>query len=108
MAPQLEQHSSQPIHGPSTALLLHLPRSKAETLNVKQLATPPEGDIRISTYDAFSALLWRIVLKHRARIGSVDPHTPAFFYEIVNLRPRFGLPARFQGNALLAPTTDNL
>jgi hypothetical protein len=106
IARQLEQDTSQPVHRPSTALLLHLPKSKAETL--KLLATPPGGDIRISTYDAFSALLWRIVLRHRARIYSVDPHTPAFFYEIVNMRSRLGLPARFQGNALLAPTTENL
>lgn len=97
MARQLEQHTSQPIHQPRTALLLHLPRSKAETL--KHLATPPEDDIRMPTYDGFSALLWRIVSKHRARIYSVDPHTPAFFYEIVNMRSRLGLPARFQGRS---------
>lgn len=106
MASSSEQHTSQPIHRPSTALLLHLPRTKAGTL--KKLATPPEGDTRISTYDAFSALLWRTVLKHKAKIYSVNPDTPAFFYEIVNMRSRLGLPGRFQGNALLAPTTADL
>lgn len=103
---QVGQPTSQPIHQPSTALLLHLPKSKAATL--KQLATPPEGGIRVSTYDAFSALIWRILLKHRAKIYSVDFRTSAFFYEIVNMRSRLGLPARFQGNALLAPTTADI
>ncbi|EEA23483.1 hypothetical protein TMatcc_002356 [Talaromyces marneffei ATCC 18224] len=106
IAPQLVQHTLQPVHRPNTAVLLHLPKSKVETL--KYLATPPGGDIRISTYDAFSALLWRTVLRHRARIYSVDPQAPAFFYEIVNVRSRLGLPARFQGSALLAPTTADL
>jgi hypothetical protein len=38
MAPQSDQKTSQPVHQPITALLLHLPRSKAEAL--KHLATP--------------------------------------------------------------------
>lgn len=77
--PQLRPHSS---------LLFHLPRSKAEEL--KRLAAPGDGDGVgwISTYDAFAALLWRVITRHRAPLyGAADGDTPLFL-EAVNMRPR--------------------
>ncbi|KAJ9136640.1 Omega-hydroxypalmitate O-feruloyl transferase [Pleurostoma richardsiae] len=74
--PLLLEHSS---------LLFHLPKSKAEEL--KKLATPDNGSW-ISTYDAFSALLWRIMTKHRAPLYKSDIEESPIFLEAVNMRRR--------------------
>ncbi|KAJ4300621.1 hypothetical protein N0V88_003305 [Collariella sp. IMI 366227] len=79
--PLLREHAS---------LLFHLPKSNAEA--VKKLATPPakyEGDDTwISTYDAFAALLWRILTRHRAALYNSNPSETPLFGEGVNIRPR--------------------
>ncbi|KAL4960776.1 uncharacterized protein BDV14DRAFT_137577 [Aspergillus stella-maris] len=59
----------QPNNVPIEMLLFHLPKSKAAAL--KELATPPNGS-QISTYDAFSAFLWRTVTRLRAPISTLD------------------------------------
>lgn len=46
--------------------LFHLPKSKAAELKI--LATPPDGS-RISTYDAFSAFIWRTLTRLRAPVA---------------------------------------
>ncbi|KUI65222.1 Trichothecene 3-O-acetyltransferase [Cytospora mali] len=86
---------------PCSWLLFHLPRSKAAVL--KSLATPSNGKW-ISTHDALTAFLWRIISKHRARIYMPDLSTPALFFEAINMRDRLTpqLPAMYQGNALSA------
>ncbi|KAK3370517.1 hypothetical protein B0H63DRAFT_402672 [Podospora didyma] len=61
--PLLRAHSS---------LLFHLPKSKAASL--KTLASPEDGSW-ISTYDAFTAILWRTLTKHRAALYAVSEPT---------------------------------
>ncbi|KAH8898183.1 hypothetical protein GQ53DRAFT_881196 [Thozetella sp. PMI_491] len=69
------------------ALLFHLPKSKAAQL--KELATPgKEGETWISTYDAFSAFLWRILTKHRTSLYDADPEATPLFAEAVDMRRR--------------------
>ncbi|KAK4149271.1 omega-hydroxypalmitate O-feruloyl transferase [Chaetomidium leptoderma] len=78
--PLLREHSS---------LLFHLPKSKAVVL--KKHATPTgngEANPWISTNDAYSALLWRVLTRHRARLYESDPNETPLFIEGVNMRPR--------------------
>lgn len=88
-------------HLPSSSLLFHLPASKAKEL--KSLATPADGSW-ISTFDAFSALLWRVITKHRAAVFKPDLQAPILWLEAVNMRKRVGprLPERAQGNIFWA------
>ncbi|GAB1319809.1 Trichothecene 3-O-acetyltransferase [Madurella fahalii] len=80
--PLLREHSS---------LLFHLPKSKAEEL--KKLATPEkENGSWISTYDAFSAFLWRVLTKHRASLYGSGPEETPLFLEAVNMRRRTNPP----------------
>lgn len=79
--PLLREHSS---------LLFHLPKSKAAEL--KKLATPTDGTW-ISTYDAFTAFLWRIITKHRAQLYGSDLEETPLFIEGVNMRRRTNPPA---------------
>ncbi|EAQ88402.1 hypothetical protein CHGG_05021 [Chaetomium globosum CBS 148.51] len=62
-----------PLLREHAALLFHLPKSKAEEL--KGLATPA-GQYQtipwVSTYDAFSALLWRVITRHRVALYNPD------------------------------------
>ncbi|KAK3317141.1 transferase family-domain-containing protein [Cercophora scortea] len=98
-----------PALRPCSYLLFHLPKSKA--LALKRLATPtaPDGTF-ISTWDAFSAFLWRTLTKHRAALYhpqiSRDP-APTPWSEAVNMRPRLSPPppARTQGNIFIAAST---
>jgi Transferase family len=70
---------------PCSWLLFHLPPSKSAEL--KQLASPLDGTW-ISTYDASTALLWRIIARNRAQIYEPDPASPAIFGEPINMRGR--------------------
>ncbi|KAJ9143692.1 Omega-hydroxypalmitate O-feruloyl transferase [Pleurostoma richardsiae] len=94
---------AHPDHRPCSLLLFHLPPSKAAEL--KKLASPPAGEGWISSYDAFTALWWRILTRHRARLyatGEEDLSRPASFGETVNLRRRLvpPLPSAYQGVAV--------
>ncbi|KAK0734707.1 hypothetical protein B0T26DRAFT_845136 [Lasiosphaeria miniovina] len=72
--PDLREHAS---------LLFHLPQSKAAAL--KQLATPSDPDRWISTYDAFTAMIWRTLTRHRAALYKSDPAGSPLFLEARNL-----------------------
>jgi hypothetical protein len=94
--PLLREHSS---------LLFHLPKSKAEAL--KRLATPAEQGQTgswISTYDAFSALLWRVLTRHRAVLYRASPEETPLWLEGVNMRTRTDPPVakRLQRNLFWA------
>jgi hypothetical protein len=69
-------------------LLLHLPLSKAAEL--KKLATPAGNDTApwISTYDAFSTLLWRVLTRHRAALYKSSPEETPMLAEGINMRRR--------------------
>jgi len=88
-------------HLPASSLLFHLPTSKAKEL--KDLATPAYGSW-ISTFDAFSALLWRVITKHRATLFKPDLKAPILWAEAVNMRKRMQppLPERAQCNIFFA------
>lgn len=91
-------------HLPSSSLLFHLPTSKAKEL--KRLAAPADGPW-ISTFDAFSALLWRVLTKHRATLFKPDLQAPIQWLEAVNMRKRVEphLPERAQGNIFFAASS---
>ncbi|KAH8711859.1 acyltransferase [Phaeosphaeriaceae sp. PMI808] len=84
---------------PCSWLLFHLPTSKSREL--KRLALPSDGTW-ISTYDAVVALLWRVLMRTRARIYKPDIASPAIFGEPINMRNRCTpeISARYQGNVL--------
>ncbi|KAK3987517.1 hypothetical protein QBC44DRAFT_372032 [Cladorrhinum sp. PSN332] len=93
-----------PNHKKGEWLLFHLPKSKASEL--KALASPP-GDDRetwISTYDAFNALIWRVLTKHRLTIFPHDLSDPLLWGEAVDMRRRLlspkPVPERMQGNVV--------
>ncbi|KAI5859536.1 acyltransferase [Durotheca rogersii] len=92
-------------HPPFSSLLFHLPKSKAEEL--KNSAAPSDGSW-ISTYDAFSAFLWRHLSKHRAAYHKSDLSSSTLWGEAVNMRPRLtnpSAPTRMQRNVFFAATT---
>lgn len=91
---------AHPGYLPVSLLLFHLTRSKAQKL--KNLATPEMGP-RISTYDAFTSLWWRLLSKHRVKTYHVDVQSPAVFFEVISIRNRVTpqLPERFMPNAVL-------
>lgn len=70
---------------PCAWLLFHIPLSKVAEL--KSLAMPTD-ESWISTYDAISAFLWRILSKNRAHIYEPDLRSPAIFGESVDMRSR--------------------
>ncbi|KAH8903402.1 acyl transferase [Coniochaeta sp. PMI_546] len=91
---------SRTVQQPVSHLLFHLQKSKAQRL--KTLAEKENGT-QISSYDAFTAMWWRLLTRHRARTYSnLDINSPAPFFEAVNMRSRLTppLPARYLGNAL--------
>ncbi|KAK1144060.1 hypothetical protein N8T08_005722 [Aspergillus melleus] len=97
--PQPEMH---PAHTESVSLLFHLPKSKAAEL--KKLASPTDGSW-ISTYDAFSAYIWRTFSRLRAPVFNADLSQPIFWSEAVDMRRRFHSPkvhSRLQGNIMFA------
>lgn len=88
--------------------LFHLRESKAEALKVLVDSEIGRDSCRISSYDAFVALWWRVLTRTRA--GVQRPHSldcPAEFMEAVNLRRRLvpPLPDRYLGNAVLFATS---
>lgn len=88
-------------HLQQSSLFIHLPKSKAKQL--KTLATPDDGSW-ISSYDAFSALIWRVLTKHRANLYKPDLEVPILWGEAVNMRRRLEprVPERIQGNVYFA------
>ncbi|KAI1078809.1 hypothetical protein F5B20DRAFT_192979 [Whalleya microplaca] len=93
-------------HLPSSCILFHLPKSKAAEL--KLFATPDDGSW-ISTYDAFSALLWRILSKHRAALYKSDISSCPIWIEAINMRPKLNppMPDRVQGNVMYVAASVN-
>ncbi|KAJ5822673.1 Transferase [Penicillium robsamsonii] len=97
--PVPERH---PGHIAAEMLLFHLPKSKAAEL--KKLATPTSTDVPwISTYDAFSAFIWRTISRLRAPIFKPDLSAPLLWIEAVDMRRRMHtpkVPARIQRNVV--------
>lgn len=94
-APKASRHPDQ------QALLFHLPQRKATLL--KELAFPTDKSLRISTYDAMCAFVWRQLSRIRQPFYNLDPSTKPFFGEAVNMRPRLHdpeLPERMLRNVL--------
>lgn len=93
--------TSAPRHPDQQALLFHLPKSKAASL--KKLAWPTGDSLRISTYDAMCAFVWRQLTRVREPFYNPAPSTQPFFGEAVNMRPRLHdpeLPDRMLRNVL--------
>lgn len=90
-----------PGYRPASSLLFHLPKSKSEKL--KALAAPDNGSF-ISSYDAFSAFIWRNLTKHRATLYKPDLTAPILWAEAINMRHRLEppVPERTQGNIIFA------
>jgi hypothetical protein len=97
--PQPERH---PDHKVGQSLLFHLPKSKAAEL--KTLAAPTDGSW-ISTYDAFSAFIWRTLTRLRAPVFQPDPSSHILWAEAVDMRRRMHSPKvhpRIQHNVMFA------
>ncbi|KAJ5712077.1 Transferase [Penicillium malachiteum] len=95
--PAPERH---PDHIPAEMLLFHLPKSKAAEL--KKLASPND-ESWISTYDAFSAFMWRTVTRLRALFFKPDLSAPLLWIEAVDMRRRMHSPkppSRIQRNVM--------
>ncbi|KAK1715205.1 hypothetical protein BDP67DRAFT_399687 [Colletotrichum lupini] len=108
--------SRHPEQRAASRLLFHVPRSKLSEL--KRLATPAlatdgssdsssnGSDCWISSYDALNAYLWRVLVKHKARLHKPDPETLVEWVEAVDVRRRLcdasgkPMPARTQGNVI--------
>ncbi|EHK26104.1 uncharacterized protein TRIVIDRAFT_35703 [Trichoderma virens Gv29-8] len=91
-----------PGHVQGIALLFHLPKSKAAEL--KKMATPTDGTW-ISTYDAFTAFIWRSITRVRAPVFNPDPSSKSILIEAVDMRRRFNnpkVPPRIRGNVMFA------
>jgi len=92
-----------PDHKPAQWLLFHLPKPKIAEL--KSLASPPDNSYWISSYDAYTAYMWRILTKHRAAIFHPSDSDPLIWGEAIELRRRFTRPApmspRTQTNLVL-------
>ncbi|KAH6616121.1 acyltransferase [Chaetomium sp. MPI-SDFR-AT-0129] len=103
--PPQERH---PDHKVGQFLLFHLPKSKAAEL--KKLATPTDGSW-VSTYDAFSAYIWRTVTRLRVPVFKPELSSNLFWAEAVDMRRRMHSPKvhpRIQHNvmfAALSPTS---
>ncbi|XHG06608.1 hypothetical protein AWENTII_009795 [Aspergillus wentii] len=96
--PVPERH---PDHTKSEYLLFHLPKSKAAEL--KKLAYPTDGSW-ISTYDAFSAFLWRTITRLRAPVFNPDLSQPLYWCQAVDMRRRLHnppMPPRMQHNLVV-------
>ncbi|KAK4109019.1 hypothetical protein N656DRAFT_783689 [Canariomyces notabilis] len=103
--PPPERH---PDHQVGQSLLFHLPKSKAAEL--KRLATPSDGSW-ISSYDAFSAYIWRTLTRLRAPIFNPDPSSHLFWAEAVDMRRRMhspSVPRRIQHNVMFAATSSSV
>lgn len=90
-----------PNHRPGKFLLFHLPKSKMAEL--KRIASPEDGSYWVSSYDAYSAYIWRMLSKHRARLFKPDPRQNLHWGEAIDMRRRFhdpSVPLRIQGNVV--------
>ncbi|RYP50576.1 hypothetical protein DL769_010933 [Monosporascus sp. CRB-8-3] len=97
--PQAGRH---PQHKLSQSLIFHLPKSRAAEL--KKAASPDDGSW-ISTYDAVSALMWRVFSKIREPVYKPDPASNPIWAQGVNMTKRLTnptMPARMQGNLFFA------
>jgi hypothetical protein len=97
--PAPERHPEQRT---GISLLFHLPKSKAAEL--KRLATP-EDRAWVSTYDAFSAFIFRHLTRLRAPVFKPDMDSSLFWVEAADMRRRFHspkVPPRLQGNIMSA------
>ncbi|KIA75373.1 hypothetical protein HK57_00156 [Aspergillus ustus] len=91
-----------PEQRPGISLLFHLPKSKAAAL--KALAAPQDGSTPwISTYDAFSAFIFRHLTRVRAPVFNPDMSSSLFWAEAADMRRRFHnpkVPPRLRGNVM--------
>lgn len=101
LIPELAQTSSVSVY------LFSLRRSKAEALKASVIAAAGGESCRISSYDAFIALWWRVLTRARAKFHSSENlSAPADFVEAVNIRRKLEppLPDGYLGNAVLFAT----
>ncbi|KAM0493671.1 hypothetical protein ACHAP8_009116 [Fusarium lateritium] len=94
-----------PEHQGGVSLLFHLSKSKAAELKAK--AMPTDGSW-ISTYDAFSAFIWRNLTRIRAPIFNPDPSSTLYWCEAIDMRRRMHspkVPPRIQHNVMFAATS---
>jgi transferase family protein len=80
---------------------LHLPKGRAAEL--KKAASPPDGTW-ISTYDAITAISWRVFTRLRAPLYKPDPKSKPFWGEAVAMTKRLSgppVPERLQGNIFI-------
>ncbi|KAM0339008.1 hypothetical protein ACHAPU_011109 [Fusarium lateritium] len=97
--PPKERH---PSHQVGVSLLFHLPKGKASELKAKAM---PNNGTWISTYDAFSAFIWRNLTRIRAPVFNSDPTSKIFWAEAVDMRRRMHspkVPPRIQHNVMFA------
>ncbi|KAI1384385.1 uncharacterized protein F4822DRAFT_414984 [Hypoxylon trugodes] len=93
-----------PDHVQGQWLLFHLPKSKAAEL--KKLASPEDGSYWISSYDAYTTYIWRLLTKHRAAFYNADLEKNILWGEAVNMRTRIHkkpIAERIQGNVVYVP-----
>ncbi|RYP69111.1 hypothetical protein DL771_006265 [Monosporascus sp. 5C6A] len=96
-----------PDHVRGQSLLFHLPKSKAAEL--KKLAWPTDGSW-ISTYDAFSAFMWRTLTRVRAPVFKPDMSSNLFWCEAIDMRRRMHnpkCPPRIQHNVMFLASSDS-
>ncbi|KAK3685294.1 hypothetical protein B0T22DRAFT_517314 [Podospora appendiculata] len=82
-------------------LLFHLPKSKM--VELKEAASPVGSDYWISSYDAYAAYIWRMVVKHKAKLFKPNPKEIIVWAEAIDMRRRFHDPPilkRTQGNVV--------
>ncbi|KAK7752871.1 hypothetical protein SLS62_005213 [Diatrype stigma] len=106
LPPRPQRH---PAHAwPSSMYLFHLPKSKAAEL--KKRAEPPSEDGSwISTYDAFSALIWRTMTRLRAPVYKPDMASSPYWAEAIDMRRRMHSPKvhpRTQRNVISKAASD--
>ncbi|KAJ0276585.1 hypothetical protein COL940_008180 [Colletotrichum noveboracense] len=96
------QADRHPEHKLSQCLIFHLLKTKAAEL--KKAAFP--GDVSwISTYDAISALTWRVFSRVRQPLYNPDPASCPIWGEGVTMSKRLSnpmMPTRMQGNQFFA------
>ncbi|CAJ0545167.1 Ff.00g086400.m01.CDS01 [Fusarium sp. VM40] len=91
-----------PAHQVGVSLLFHLSKSKAAELKAR--AMPTDGTW-VSTYDAFSAFIWRNLTRIRAPVFNPDPTSKLFWCEAIDMRRRMHspkVPPRLQHNVMFA------
>ncbi|OTA55459.1 hypothetical protein K449DRAFT_408814 [Hypoxylon sp. EC38] len=102
--PEPQRH---PSHIRGQSLLFHLPRSKSVAL--KKLASPTSDGSWISSYDAFSAFMWRTLTRLRVPIFKPDMSSHLFWSEAIDMRRRLHspkCPPLIQHNVISVGTTE--